>query len=152
MCFHFRGSIKPIFENHVFRPVSEPFHPLYEAKISNRSLSVVYGSITLKFFSGALGTSPHQWFNRRNEIQKKCFLGHPIVYSNSTTSSFWLTNWRSIEQTFFLDAAFCLQERRTDGLLFGPGQALWPKQWGHDWDGSAPRYLSGPSYSQCYGE
>ena len=77
MCFHFRGSIKPIFENHVFRPISEPFHPLYEAKISNRSLSVVYGSITLKFFSGALGTSPHQWFNRGNEIQKKCFLWHP---------------------------------------------------------------------------
>ena len=38
------------------RHVSEPFHPLYEAKISNRSLSVVYGSITLKFFSGALVT------------------------------------------------------------------------------------------------
>ena len=61
MCFYFRGSIKPIFENHVFRAFAGPFHPLYEAKISNRSLSVVYGSITLKFFSGALGTSPHQW-------------------------------------------------------------------------------------------
>ena len=73
MRFHFRASFKPIFENHVFRGVSEPFHPLYEAKISNRSLSVVYGSITLKFFSGALGTSPHQWFNRGNEIQKKFF-------------------------------------------------------------------------------
>ena len=57
------------------------FHPLYEAKISNRSLSVVYGSITLKFFSGALGTSPHQWFNRGNEIPKKRFLGHPIRQS-----------------------------------------------------------------------
>ena len=53
MCFHFRGSIKPIFENHVSRPVSEPFHPLYEAKISNPSPSVVYGSITLNFFRGS---------------------------------------------------------------------------------------------------
>ena len=68
MRFHFRASIKPIFESHVFRAVSGPFHPLYETKISNRSLSVVYGSITLKFFSGALGTNPHQWFNRRNKI------------------------------------------------------------------------------------
>ena len=58
----------------IVRAVSGPFHPLYEPKISNRSLSVVYGSITLKFFSGALGTSPHQWFNRGNKIQKKCFL------------------------------------------------------------------------------
>ena len=80
MRFHFRASFKPIFENHVFRAVSEPFHPLYEAKISNRSPSVVYGSITLKFFSGALGTSPHQWFNRGKEIQKKFFLGHPTIY------------------------------------------------------------------------
>ena len=77
MCFHFRASIKPIFENHVLRAVSGPFHPLYETKISNRSLSVVYGSITLKFFSGALGTSPHQWFNRDNKIQKKVFFGTP---------------------------------------------------------------------------
>ena len=80
MRFHFRASIKPIFENHVFRAVSGPFHPLYETKISNRWLSVVYGSITLKFFSGALGTSPHQWFNRGNEIQTNCFLGHHIEY------------------------------------------------------------------------
>ena len=77
MRFHFWASFKPIFDNHVFRAVSEPFHPLYEAKISNCSPSVVYGSITLKFFSGALGTSPHQWFNRQNEIQKKCFFGTP---------------------------------------------------------------------------
>ena len=78
MRFHFQASIKPIFENHVFRAVSGPFHPLYETKISNRWPSVVYGSITLKFFSWALGTISHQWFNRGNKIQKKCFLGHPI--------------------------------------------------------------------------
>ena len=48
---------------------------------SNRSPSVVYGSITLKFFWGALGTIPHQWFNRRNEIQKKFFLGHPTRHA-----------------------------------------------------------------------
>merc|ERR1711997_302492 len=77
MRFHFRASIKPIFENHVFRAVSGPFHPLYETKISNRWPSVVYGSITLKFFSWALGTISHQWFNRGNKIQKKVFLGHP---------------------------------------------------------------------------
>ena len=86
MRFHFRASIRPIFENHVLRAVSGPFHPLYEPKISNRSLSVVYGSITLKFFSGALGTSPHQGFNRGNKIQKKCFLGHPNIHRH-------LTNW-----------------------------------------------------------
>ena len=75
MRFHFRASIRPIFENHVLRAVSGPFHPLYETKISNRSPSVVYGSITLKFFWGALGTSSHQWFKERNEIQKMCFFG-----------------------------------------------------------------------------
>ena len=79
MRFHFWASIKPIFENHVLSAVSGPFHPLYETKISNRWLSVVYGSITLKFFSWALGTISHQWFNRGNKIQKKVFLGHPIV-------------------------------------------------------------------------
>ena len=47
------------------------------AKISNRPLSVVYGSITLKFFGGALGTSLHQWFDRGNKIKKKCFFGTP---------------------------------------------------------------------------
>ena len=85
MRFHFRASIRPIFENHVLIAVSGPFHPLYEAKISNRSLSVVYGSITLKFFSGALGTSPHQWFDRGNKIQKKCFFGTPY-YAGMDTS------------------------------------------------------------------
>ena len=55
MRFHFRASIKPFFENHVFRAVLGPFHPLHETKISNRSLSVVYGSITLKFFFGGSG-------------------------------------------------------------------------------------------------
>ena len=79
MRFHFWASIKPIFENHVSRPVSGPFHPLYETKISNRPLSVVYGSITLKFFWGALGTNLHQWFDRGNKIQKKVFLGHPSL-------------------------------------------------------------------------
>ena len=77
MRFHFRASIKPFFENHVFRAFLGPFHPLYETKISNRSLSVVYGSITLKIFSGALGTISHQWFNRGNKIQKKLFFGTP---------------------------------------------------------------------------
>ena len=55
------------------------------ARISNRSLSVVNGSITLKFFGGALGTSPHQWFNRVNEIPKKCFLGHSNIPKDIST-------------------------------------------------------------------
>ena len=82
MRLHFQASIKPIFENHVLSAVSGPFHPLYETKISNRWLSVVYGSITLKFFSWALGTISHQWFNRGNKIQKKVFLGHPSLHTN----------------------------------------------------------------------
>ena len=81
MRFHFRASIKPIFENHVFRAVSGPFHTLYETKISNRSPSVVYGSITLKIFSGALWTSPHQWFNRQNKI-KKVFFWDTLLYND----------------------------------------------------------------------
>ena len=52
MRFHFRTSIRPILKNHIFSIVLEAFHPLYETKISNRSLSVVYGSLTLKFFRG----------------------------------------------------------------------------------------------------
>ena len=103
MRFHFRASIKPIFENLVFRAVSGPFHPLYETKISNRSLSVVYGSITLKFFSRALGTGPHQWFNRRNEIKKKAFLGHPttnlqIEVETRTACTLW--SWRPWSRSF----------------------------------------------------
>ena len=49
-------ALLAIFESHVFRAVSGPFHPLYETKISNRWPTVVYGSIMLKKFSGALGT------------------------------------------------------------------------------------------------
>ena len=71
------GARSAIF---VLRAVSGPFHPLYETKISNRPLSVVYGSITLKFFLGALGISPHQWFNRGNKIQKKKKLGRHLPY------------------------------------------------------------------------
>ena len=73
MCFHFRGSIKPIFENHVFRPVSEPFHPLYEAKISNRCQSVVYGSITLKFFRGLWELVRTSGSTAKTKFQKSVF-------------------------------------------------------------------------------
>ena len=34
-------------------------------------------------FSGALGTSPHQWFNRGNEIQKKVFFWDTLVLSKT---------------------------------------------------------------------
>ena len=53
MHFHFRASIKSILKNRIFSIVLGPFHHLYEAKISNCSLSVVYGSITLNFFGGS---------------------------------------------------------------------------------------------------
>ena len=76
MRFHFRASIKPFFENHVFRAVSGPFHPLYETKISNRSLSVVYGSITLKFFRG-LWEPVHTSGSTDEAKFKKCFFGTP---------------------------------------------------------------------------
>ena len=35
-----------VAKNHIFSIILEAFHPLYEAKISNHSPSVVYGSIT----------------------------------------------------------------------------------------------------------
>ena len=52
----------------------------------NHSLSVVYGSITLKFFLWPLDTHSHQWFEERSEIQKKCFLGHPNLQVSSRLS------------------------------------------------------------------
>ena len=100
MRFHFRASIKPIFENHVFRAVSGPFHPLYETKISNRSPSVVYGSITLKFFSGALGTSLHQWFNHGNKIKKKCFWDTLLTKSLAECSAFPLSHLLTLPLAF----------------------------------------------------
>ena len=108
MRFHFRASNKPIFENHVFRAVSGPFHPLYETKISNRSPSVVYGSITLEIFSGALGTSPHQWFNQGNKIQKKCFFGtlFRVVHQNFNISATSITPGGSF--AFSLPYGLCL--------------------------------------------
>ena len=77
MRFHFRASIKPIFENHVLRAVSGPFHPLYEPKISNRSLSVVYGSITLKFFRGLWELVRTSGSTAETKFKKSVFLGHP---------------------------------------------------------------------------
>ena len=38
MRFHFRASIKPIFENHVFRAVSETFYPLKRPETSKNPL------------------------------------------------------------------------------------------------------------------
>ena len=63
-----------------FGNVLEPFYPLYEAKISNRSLSVVYGSVTL-IFLWALETISHQWFNRGNDARQVFFLGHPTGHT-----------------------------------------------------------------------
>ena len=80
MHFHFWASFKPIFENHVFRALSEPFHPLYEAKISNRSLSVVYGSITLKFFRGLWELVPTSGSTAEKIFKKNVFLGHPSIH------------------------------------------------------------------------
>ena len=65
MCFHFRASIKRVFKNFIFSIVLEAFYLLYEAKISNRSLSV----LTLKF-SGGLG-------NYSAETKKKRKNGAP---------------------------------------------------------------------------
>ena len=77
MRFHFRASIKPIFENHVLRAVSGPLRPLYETKISNRSLSVVYGSITLKFFQGLWELVRTSGSIPETKFKKRVFLGHP---------------------------------------------------------------------------
>ena len=49
MRFHFRASIKPIFENHVFRAVWSPFYPLKRPKNENGWYFFVYGSIILNF-------------------------------------------------------------------------------------------------------
>ena len=94
MRFHFPASIKPILKNLIFSIVLEAFYPLYEAKMSN----AVYVSITLKFFSGARGTSLHQWFNCGNEIQKSVFLLHPIEHglnqyfsNNAGITSQWIS-------------------------------------------------------------
>ena len=77
MRFYFRASIKPIFENHVFRAVLGPFHPLYETKISNRSLSVVYGSITLNFFRGLWKLVRTSGSTDETKFKRSIFLGTP---------------------------------------------------------------------------
>ena len=68
------------------------FSPLYEAKISNRSLSVYNAEI---FFEGS-GNQSHQWFNWRNKIQKN-FFGTP--YSSCrlpATSLAAMPRWPSL--------------------------------------------------------
>ena len=80
MRFHFRASIKPIFENHFFRAVSGPFHPLYETKISNRSPSVVYGSITLKFFRGLWEPFCTSGSTDETKFKKSVFFGTPYCW------------------------------------------------------------------------
>ena len=82
MRFHFRASFRPIFKNNVFRAVSESFHPLYEAKISNRSLSVVYGSITLKIFRGLWELVHTSGSTAETKFKKSVFLGHPTMKDN----------------------------------------------------------------------
>ena len=79
MRFHFRASIKPIFESHVLRAVSGPFHPLYEPKISNRSLSVVYGSITLKFFGGLRELVRTSGSTDEMKFEEKKFFGDTLL-------------------------------------------------------------------------
>ena len=49
------------------------FSPLYEAKISNRSLSVVYGSITLKFFRGLWELVRTSGSTDETNFKKTCF-------------------------------------------------------------------------------
>ena len=43
MRFHFRASIKPIFENQVFRPVFEAFYPLKRPKTKKWLRSLNFG-------------------------------------------------------------------------------------------------------------
>ena len=43
MRFHFQASIKPIFENQVFRPVFEPFYPLKRPKTKKWLRSLNFG-------------------------------------------------------------------------------------------------------------
>ena len=45
-----------------------------------------------EIFSGALGTSPHQWFNRGKEIQKS-FFGDTLIYSLRSSRN--LISWDS---------------------------------------------------------
>ena len=69
MRFHFRASIKPIFENHVFRAVWSPFYPLKRPKNENGLPRIVYGSINLKIVFWGLKTNlqvPQIW---RSKIQ-----------------------------------------------------------------------------------
>ena len=72
MCFHFRASIKRVFKNFIFSIVLEAFYLLYEAKISNRSLSVVYVSWHWNF-PGVWGTIP-----RKRKRKEK--MGHPMKH------------------------------------------------------------------------
>ena len=70
------------FLNRIFSVVFEAFYPLYEAKISNRSLFIVYGSMMLKTFWGALETSPDspKWSSRH--------LGYAVPFSGEYQANF----------------------------------------------------------------
>ena len=96
MRFHFRASIRPIFKNLIFSIVLEAFHPLYEAKISNRSLSVVYGYITLKFFRGLWELACTSDSTAETKLKKSVFLGHPMVHVHKE----WQTTLHSAPETF----------------------------------------------------
>ena len=95
MRFHFRASIKPIFENHVLSAVSGPFHPLYETKISNRSLSVVYGSITLNFFRGLWELVRTSGSTAETEFKKSVFWD--TLLSIRLSPAHWLLQERNAQ-------------------------------------------------------
>ena len=81
MRFHFRASIKPIFENHVFRAVWSPFYPLKRPKNENGLPRIVYGSINLKIVFWGLHTNlqvPRTW---RSKIQTFFFLEQAIGHN-----------------------------------------------------------------------
>ena len=62
------------------------FYTLKTAENWNQSLRIVYGSIIPKFFLVAQVTHTHQWLDRQNYRQKKCFFGTPYCPVSSSSS------------------------------------------------------------------
>ena len=111
------------------------FYTLKTAKNWNQSLWIVYGSIILKFFLVAQETHTHQWFDRQNYRQQKCFFGTPYcilptasVLSETLTSYFLFFSFLNVWKFEFCYRSFSICFTIPLALQCRQCLAGWPKK------------------------
>ena len=145
MRFHFRASIKPFFENHVFRAVWSPFYPLKRPKNENGWQIFIYGSMLLNFFLVAPLTYSHHWLRGQSKVFRDTLvwgdglsfwtaawhlLSRSVLFSNP--SAWWHFQLDSWSIVFSCIRHLCimqmarLNERPSLGCVGGGGLLVWP--------------------------